>query len=248
MKLKAIIIEDETRAQIYLKGIIEQVAPEIEVVDVCDDLPSGVISIRKYQPDIVFLDIEMPKYSGLEITQFFSPDEINFAIIFVTAYNQYAIQAFKTSALDYLLKPVDPDELKETIQRLKKNHKIHHVIQEVSTQLKGETKIAIPNGNALTLIVPSEIVYLKADNTYTKIIMKDGQRYMTSRLLKNFEESLTTFPQFMRCHKSYIINTDFIVSYTKSNGGMVELVNQCEIPVSLDKVEELLNRFIRVVR
>ena len=103
--MKAIIIEDEKRAQIYLKGVINQVAPEIEVVAICDDLPSGVLAIRKFQPEIVFLDIEMPKYNGLEIVNFFGKDEIQFNIIFTTAYNQFAIQAFKTSALDYLLKP-----------------------------------------------------------------------------------------------------------------------------------------------
>ena len=115
--MKAIIIEDEKRAQIYLKGVINQVAPKIEVVAICDDLPSGVLAIRKFQPEIVFLDIEMPKYNGLEIVNFFGKDEIQFNIIFTTAYNQYAIQAFKTSALDYLLKPIDPEELKETIER-----------------------------------------------------------------------------------------------------------------------------------
>ena len=100
--MKAIIIEDEKRAQIYLQGVVEQVAPEINVVAVCDDLPSGVIAIRKHKPDLVFLDIEMPKYNGLEIINFFGENEIQFSIIFTTAYNQYALQAFKTSALDYL--------------------------------------------------------------------------------------------------------------------------------------------------
>lgn len=247
--IKAIIIEDENRAQIYLKGVLEMIAPEVEIVSVCDDLPSGVIAIRKYKPDLVFLDIEMPKYNGLEIVNFFDENEMNFAIIFTTAYNQYAIQAFKTSAIDYLLKPIDPNELKAAIDRFSKKHTnpFREIIQ-VTEQLKKETKIAIPDGNSLIMVAPSEILYLKADNSYTQIVLLSGKKMVTSRFLKNFEESLKEHSQFFRCHKSYIINTEYIVSYSKSDGGTVTLQNQIEIPVSGDKVEELLALFIRVIR
>ncbi|MCO6173681.1 LytTR family DNA-binding domain-containing protein [Flavobacterium sp. NRK F10] len=247
--IKAIIIEDENRAQIYLKGVLEMIAPEVEIVSVCDDLPSGVIAIRKYKPDLVFLDIEMPKYNGLEIVNFFDENEMNFAIIFTTAYNQYAIQAFKTSAIDYLLKPIDPNELKAAIDRFSKKHTnpFREIIQ-VTEQLKKETKIAIPDGNSLIMVAPSEILYLKADNSYTQIVLLSGKKMVTSRFLKNFEESLKEHSPFFRCHKSYIINTEYIVSYSKSDGGTVTLQNQIEIPVSGDKVEELLALFIRVIR
>ena len=159
--MKAIIIEDEKRAQIYLQGVLEQVAPEINVIAVCDDLPSGVIAIRKHKPDLVFLDIEMPKYNGLEIINFFGENEIQFSIIFTTAYHQYALQAFKTSALDYLLKPIDPEELKETIERYKQKNKIQQYEQLVllNESLTKETKIAIPDGNNLQLISSEEIMY-----------------------------------------------------------------------------------------
>ncbi|VXC28046.1 Two component transcriptional regulator, LytTR family [Flavobacterium sp. 9AF] len=247
--MKAIIIEDESRAQIYLKGIIEMVTPEINIVAMCDDLPSGVMAIRKHKPDIVFLDIEMPKYNGLEIVNFFDEKEINFGIIFTTAYNQYAIQAFKTSAIDYLLKPIDPEELKNTLERYISNQNtILEKINLVKQQLYKESKIAIPDGNNLVMIQPSDIVYLKADNSYTQIVLNTGKKWVTSRFLKNFEESLKEYTHFFRCHKSYIINTQYIVSYSKSDGGTVTLENQIEIPVSSDKVEELLALFIRVVR
>lgn len=246
---KAIIIEDEKRAQIYLKGIIEMHIPNIEICAVCDDLPSGVIAIRKHKPDLVFLDIEMPKYNGLEIVNFFDETELNFGIIFTTAYNQYAIQAFKTSAIDYLLKPIDLEELKAAIERFarKQSNPFNGIIQ-VSEQLKKESKIAVPDGNNLVMIAPSEIIYLKADNSYTQIVLTSGKKMVTSRFLKNFEESLKEYTQFFRCHKSYIINTEYIVSYSKSDGGTVTLQNQIEIPVSSDKSEELLALFIRVVR
>lgn len=248
-KIKAIIIEDEKRAQIYLEALIKSVAPEIEIVAICDDLPSGVMSIRKMNPSIVFLDIEMPKYSGLDIVNFFREEEMNFSIIFTTAYNQYAIQAFKTSALDYLLKPIDAEELSASIKRYVRSNKNNFKqITEVNNHLKKDSKIAIPDGNSLVMIPISNIIYLKADNSYTHVILASGEKYVTSRFLKNFEESLAAYPNFYRCHKSYIINTDYILGYNKSGGGTVILKSEHEIPVSPDKVDELLSQFIRVIR
>lgn len=248
--MKAIIIEDEKRAQIYLQGVMEQVAPEINIVAICDDLPSGVIAIRKHKPELVFLDIEMPKYNGLEIVNFFGENEIQFSIIFTTAYNQYAIQAFKTSALDYLLKPIDPEELKETLNRyIQKNSTLfHQQLVSLRESLTKETKIAIPDGNNLQLISTEEILYLKADSNYTQVVLQNGKKLITSRILRNFEENLKDYKQFFRCHKSYIVNTTFIETYSKSNGGTIVLKNNQEIPVSSEKSEELLSFFTKIER
>lgn len=247
--MKAIIIEDEKRAQIYLKGVINQVAPEIEVVAICDDLPSGVLAIRKFQPEIVFLDIEMPKYNGLEIVNFFGKDEIQFNIIFTTAYNQYAIQAFKTSALDYLLKPIDPEELKETIERYKqKQLTTFHKLQVAKLSLAHTEKIAIPDGNNLIMIEVNEILYLKADSNYTDIHLTNGKKYTTSRILKNFEETLSSYSQFFRCHKSYIVNILHTLKFSKANGGTVILKNDVEIPISIEKTDTFLKAFKKIPR
>jgi two-component system LytT family response regulator len=248
-KIKAIIIEDEVRAQIYLKGVLEKVAPNMEVLAICDDLPSGVIAIRKQKPDLVFLDIEMPKFNGLEITNFFAPNEINFAIIFTTAYNQYAIRAFKLSAIDYLLKPIDPNELKETLQRfdLRRKTEASQLIK-VKEILNDEVKIAIPDGNNFIMLMPSEISFLKADSNYTQVVLTNEKKILTSRLLRNFEETLKEIPYFFRCHKSYIVNLNEMISYQKSDGGIIILKNKMEIPVSSDKVEELLSKFVKVNR
>ena len=247
--MKAIIIEDEKRAQIYLKGVINQVAPEIEVVAICDDLPSGVLAIRKFQPEIVFLDIEMPKYNGLEIVNFFGKDEIQFNIIFTTAYNQYAIQAFKTSALDYLLKPIDPEELKETIERYKqKQLTTFHKLQVAKLRLSHTEKIAIPDGNNLIMIEVNEILYLKADSNYTDIHLTNGKKYTTSRILKNFEETLSSYSQFFRCHKSYIVNILHTLKFSKANGGTVVLKNDVEIPISIEKTDTFLKAFKKIPR
>lgn len=246
---KAIIIEDEKRAQIYLKGIIEMHIPNIEICAVCDDLPSGVIAIRKHKPDLVFLDIEMPKYNGLEIVNFFDETELNFRIIFTTAYNQYAIQAFKTSALDYLLKPIDIDELKACINRYEFKQKTwSENIKKANQILQPNTKIAIPDGNNLLMIDTKDIIYLKADNSYTSIHLKNGKTHITSRFLKNFEEHLKNNSNFFRCHKSYIINTDYVKIFSKSNGGTILLENEIEIPLSSDKSEEFITFFTKIER
>lgn len=247
--MKAIIIEDEKRAQIYLQGVLEQVAPEINVVAVCDDLPSGVIAIRKHKPDLVFLDIEMPKYNGLEIINFFGENEIQFSIIFTTAYNQYALQAFKTSALDYLLKPIDPEELKETIERYKqKQLNTFHKLQVAKLRLSHTEKIAIPDGNNLIMIEVNEILYLKADSNYTDIHLTNGKKYTTSRILKNFEETLSSYSQFFRCHKSYIVNILHTLKFSKANGGTVILKNDVEIPISIEKIDTFLKAFKKIPR
>lgn len=247
--MKAIIIEDEKRAQIYLKGVINQVAPEIEVVAICDDLPSGVLAIRKFQPEIVFLDIEMPKYNGLEIVNFFGKDEIQFNIIFTTAYNQYAIQAFKTSALDYLLKPIDPEELKETIERYKqKQLTTFHKLQVAKLSIAHTERIAIPDGNNLIMIEVNEILYLKADSNYTDIHLTNGKKYTTSRILKNFEETLSSYSQFFRCHKSYIINILHTLKFSRVNGGTIVLKNDVEIPISIEKTDTFLKAFKKIPR
>lgn len=246
---KAIIIEDEKRAQIYLKGVLEEVAPEVQVIAICDDLPSGVIAIRKLKPELVFLDVEMPKFNGLEITNFFNEKEIDFSIIFTTAYNQYAISAFKTSAIDYLLKPIDAEELKQTIQRFKAKKNIEYLqLQKAKDSFQEEVKIAIPDGNNFLMLLPSEISYLKADSNYTQVTLTNDKKILTSRLLRNFEDTLKDVPYFFRCHKSYMVNLREMISYQKTDGGTILLKNKMEIPVSPDKVEELLGKFVKVNR
>lgn len=247
-KRTAIIIEDEIRAQIYLNGIIAQELPHVQVLAVCDDLPSGVIAIRKYKPDVVFLDIEMPKYNGLEIVNFFDPDEMNFAIIFTTAYNEYAIKAFKTSAVDYLLKPIDADELKESMQRLEFREHMAQSIVHAQQLMTNTAKIGVPDGNSIMFLNPDDILYFKADNSYTHIFSISGKKMTTSRGLKKFEEQLEGYSNFFRCHKSYVVNLNHIVKYNKSNGGTLQLIKEIELPVSVDKVDELLQKFNQITR
>lgn len=222
-KYKTIIIEDEKRAQILLQNILEKHFPNIEILATADDLPTGVKAIRKYKPDFVFLDIEMPNFSGLEILDFFDENEVNFSIIFTTAYNHYAINALKISAVDYLLKPLNKEDIGDAIERFER--KIKSQNQESFSSLKSIindkkiNKIAVPDGNQWHFIDPETIIYIKADNTYSEIYLTNGTKMIVSRSIKNFEEGLNLSNSFCRIHKSYLVNTLFVDRYDKSNGG-----------------------------
>lgn len=234
-KIKAIIIDDEVRAQTLLKSIITEYCKEVDVIECCSDLPNAVKTIRKLKPDIIFLDIEMPGHSGLELLEFFNEDEIQFATIFTTAYNQYSINAIKMAAFDYLLKPIEPEELVKTIERFKKTR----VVSSDNLSLLNN-KIAVPTSNGMRFINTDEIICLKADNTYTEVYLSSNEKIIVSRILKNFEDTLKNVPSFFRCNKSYIINYHFVSEYVKSDGGYIIMNNKMTIPISPDKVGDFL--------
>lgn len=249
--ITAIIIDDEIRARTLLSGMLNELAPNISVLAECADLPNGVKSIRKFKPNLVFLDIEMPGHSGLELLDFFNEDEIDFKIIFITAYNEYATKAFKLSAIDYLLKPLDADELIDALRRFQKsNHSSHAQLQALRENIhqSNHSKIAVPVGQAVRVLDLNHIFYFKAEGSYTEIYFDDLTKLMVSRTLKNFEEVMDNNSNFFRCHKSYIVNFNFITDYVKSDGGYVLLKDKSEIPISYDKVAELLEKMQLIKR
>lgn len=252
MSIKALIIDDEPQARILLKHLIIENCTQVEVIGECQDLPNAVKAIRKLKPDLVFLDIEMPGHSGLELLDFFDEDEMNFGVIFTTAYNQYAIKAFKLSAIDYLLKPLDADELMEAVKRFEKRSTSKEELVELKKQFtlgaNAPKRIAVPVGQTVKFIDTDSIVYLKAESSYTEIMYNETEKLLVSRTLKNFEEALKNDPNFFRCHKSYIVNTLFLVDYVKSDGGFLILKNNIEIPISSDKSEEFLEKVTFVKR
>lgn len=249
---KTIIIEDEKRAQILLQSILENNFPEIKIMEICDDLPAGVKSILKHKPDFVFLDIEMPHYSGLEILDFFEPSQVQFSIIFTTAYHHYAIDALKIAAIDYLLKPINKEDVKMAIERYEKfaiNHKTNSfsTLKSILTEQK-INKIAVPEGNQLHFISPETIIYIKADNSYSELYLDNGTKMIVSRSIKNFEDGLKHSNTFFRIHKSYLINTKSIKKFDKSNGGWVTLSTGIELPVSTEKSNEFLSLIHKITR
>ena len=245
--MKAIIIDDEKRARISLQLLLAEYCPEVTLVAECENLPEGVKAIHKYQPDLVLLDIEMPGHSGLELLDFFNENEITFSIIFTTAYNEFAIQAFKLSAIDYLLKPIVPEELANAIQRLQKQKE--QQFRALTENINTETfeKIAIPSGNSYVLIKIADILYIKGEGSYSEVFLKDKSKHLASRNLKNFEDILGKDKRFLRTHKSYIVNFEEVLAYNKSDGGSLEMQNGISIPVSVDKSNLILER-IQIVK
>ena len=247
--MKAIIIDDEKRARISLALLLQEYCPEVTVVAECENLPEGIKAIRKQQPDIVLLDIEMPGHSGLELLDFFDENEINFSIIFTTAYNEYALKAFKFSAVDYLLKPIIPEELAEAIQRVAKQKQRFENFRAFKENLQQETltKIAVPSGNTLLFLETNKIMYIKGEGAYSEVFCNDRTKQLISRNLKNFEDILCSDSRFLRIHKSYIVNFNFVTAFNKSDGGSIVLENKIQIPVSPDKSQTILDQ-IQIIK
>jgi len=239
-KIKAIIIDDEKMARALLEVLLQENCPEVEIVDLCPNLAKGVVSIHKNKPNLVFLDIEMPGHSGLEIFDFFEEDEIDFSIIFTTAYNQYAVQAFKLSAIDYLLKPIEISDLEKSIERYKKYHfkKDYSVLKENLTNPNAQ-KLALGTLNSVKFVEINQILFLKAEGAYTDITFLDGKTITISKGLKKFEEIFSENKSFFRCHKSFIININYLTEHVKSDGGYLLINGKYQISISSEKTAEL---------
>lgn len=238
--MNAIIIDDEKRARLTMQLLLEEYCPEVTILADCESLPQGVKAIRKLKPDLIFLDIEMPDHSGLELLDFFDVDQINFDIIFTTAYDQFAIKAFGLAAVDYLLKPVNPELLQKAVKRVLKNQQKNNSAQVEQIPTDKINKIAIPTGNSLQFLELHNIVYLKGDGAYSEIHTRQNEKLVASRNLKNFEDLLCDSSQFVRVHKSYIVNVNCIVAYNKSDGGSLQLLKNINIPISADRVSHIL--------
>jgi two-component system, LytTR family, response regulator len=239
-QLTAIIIDDEKMARSLLAGMLAEFCKGVTVLDACPDLPSGIKAIRKLKPDIVFLDIEMPGFSGLELLDFFDEGEIGFSIIFTTAYNQYAIQAFKLSAIDYLLKPIEPADLENAVERYQKNaHKKNYQVLKENLNPTVVQKLAVHTINSVKFIETDQILYLKAEGAYTEIVLEGGKVITASKGLKKYEEILGDNQNFFRCHKSYIVNLKYVTEHVKSEGGYLRVLEKFEVSLSNEKVMEL---------
>ena len=247
--MKAIIIDDEKRARISLQLIIQEYCPNVEIVADCENLSEGVKAIRKHHPDLVLLDIEMPGHSGLELLDFFEESEVNFAIIFTTAYNEYALQAFKFSAIDYLLKPINPEQLCEALSRLEKQKQKLENFKILKENIRREnlSKIAVPSGNTLIFIDTAKILYIKGEGAYSEVFCTNGTKNLVSRNLKNFEDLLCSDNRFLRVHKSFIVNFEQVIAFNKSDGGTLTLEDKSHIPVSPDKTQLILDK-IQIVK
>ncbi len=240
MEIKAIIIDDEIMARNLLKGMLEEFCKDVIVLDACHDLPSGVLSIRKNKPDIVFLDIEMPGYTGLEILNFFDEEEVDFSIVFTTSYNEYALRAFKLSAIDYLLKPIEPEDLMNAVELYKKKKPLpnYKLLKENLTS-QVVKKIPISTSNSVVFIGIDEIMFMKAEGAYTKIFLANQNSILASKGLKHFEDLVSSEKHFLRTHKSFIANINYVTELVRSSGGYLK-IRDYEIGISSDKVAQFM--------
>lgn len=217
-KIRAILVDDEESARDVLENLLGRFCPEVELIAKCEDVLQAVEVIKDKQPELVFLDIKMPNYSGFEIVNFFK--EVNFDIIFVTAYDQYAVRAFEIAAIDYLLKPVDIERLKAAIERVLTQRNIEHQAQRLSLlsntlESKQIHNIAVSDKGQQHIIPISSIIAIEAQESYC-IIHTSDKKYTASKNLKHFETVLESLPKFIRVHKSWIINKDHLKYYSKS--------------------------------
>jgi two-component system, LytTR family, response regulator len=244
--LSAVIIDDEPNAVNLLALRLSQHCPQIEVVAACTGSLQGVEAIRTHRPEILFLDIEMPQMNGFQVLEAVS--DMVFSLIFVTAYDRFALKAFKYSALDYLLKPIDTQELIATVQKIEKQHQTSpQQVQYLQQQLSGTAKvlpdrIALPYQNGVTFVAVKNILYCESDDKYTRFYLSDGQNYLVTKTLREIQELLEE-RDFLRIHRQYLINLNRIKKFVKGEGSYIVMDNNQSIPVSRGQKDRLMERF-----
>ncbi len=236
--MKVIIVDDELNARLALQGILQENFPDVMILDLCKNIQEAVRSIDKNKPDLVFLDISMPGFSGLELLDFFDESKVNFQIVFVTAHAEFALNAFEKNAIDYLLKPIRITGLERALNKAK-------LASEKSPLTVDEThkKIALQTGEGLLFLELEKIIYLKADGSYTHFFTTDNQKITLSKRLAEFEK-LETLGNFMRIHRSHIVNINQIEKLLKQDGGTLIMSNGAELSISNDKKQALMAMFL----
>jgi two-component system LytT family response regulator len=243
MNIKAIIIEDEQHNRENLVQMIAGHCPEIEIIAVCSSACEGRESIFAQHPDLIFLDIEMPGENGFSMLE--NLPRIDFEVIFVTAYNQYGIKAIKFSALDYILKPVDKNDLIAAVEKTKKkilqkqeNLRLQNLLEN-NRRSNTDKIIALSLSDKLEFIEVSSIIRCESDSNYTIFYLKNGEKLLVSKTLKEYDELLTPYG-FLRIHQSHLINLKEIKSFIKSDGGYIKMKDGSSVSISRQRRESVL--------
>jgi two-component system LytT family response regulator len=243
--LKAIIVDDEPNCSQSLSTMLERYCPEVELSATCNSGASALREIPLHNPQLVFLDIAMPHMNGFELLE--KLPEINFELIFTTSYDQYAIKAIKFSALDYLLKPIDREELKKAVQKVAQKQQrllpqqLEILLQKLKQPVSSNLKIAIPTMEGLQMIPVDSIINCTSDSNYTNLLLKNKQKIKVSRTLKEIEEILEG-QSFFRVHHSHLVNLNEIHKYVRGEGGYLIMSDGTSIDVSRSRKELLLHK------
>lgn len=243
--LKAIIIDDEPDCVKLLALQLKMYCPHVQVIAECVSSEAGLLKIKELEPDIVFLDIEMPVMNGFQLLE--KIITINFSLVFVTAYDQFAVKAFRFNALDYLLKPIDGKDLKAAVEKALLQKPGPQQLQLMKQHLQGgdkyfPDKIALPYQNGVTFTDIKNVLYCEAENNYTRFHISGGQQSMVSKTLGDIQEVLEE-RNFLRVHRQYLVNLDHIKKYVRGEGNYLVLSNNDNIPVARNKKEKLVERF-----
>jgi two-component system, LytTR family, response regulator len=248
--IRTIIIEDEQKSRELLDAMIQKSCPELEIIGHASDVPQGVELIRSLKPDLVFLDISMPNGTGFEVLEQVS--DLHFELIFATASDQHALKAIKYSACDYLLKPIDADELKAAVDKVVKKKKsnsgmdnLQFLIEHLKRTDENYQKITLPTGNAYEIVNIKDIIRCEADGSYTTFYLGDKRKLVISAGLKHYEELLPEV-DFIRVHHHHLINMNHVLRFLKEDGGYAIMSDGSKIEISRRKKEAFMDRLNRI--
>ena len=235
--IRALIVDDASQVRKLLRLMLSELALDVQLIGEAENLQQAVELIRLEKPQLVFLDIEMPGKNGLQLVSELTAEDLNFHIIFITAYSQYAIQAFRLSAVDYLIKPVKEKELLEALEKVRKQTELNRSSQQLKNlsehlKLEANNTICIPVNYGQEYIHVNDIEYIEADNTYVYIYFVNGERKLVTKHLKYFESLLCDFELFAKVHRSFIINRKQLKAFRKEDRGMIVMNSGKQISLS----------------
>lgn len=247
LMIKCILIDDERNALEMMEWLLKTYCPQVEIAALCNSAEQGIDAIQKHKPDVIFLDIEMPKMNGFDMLEKF--DKLTFEVVFCTAYDQFAIKAFRYSALNYLLKPVDPDDLKETVQRIEERRSVptreqfELLLQNIQQPARNTPqRIALSTNDGLIFVPTQDIIYCEAESNYTNVVLAGGKKVLVSKVLKDIDEALSG-PDFYRVHSSFLININHIKKFVRGDGGYIIMDNDAIVNVSRNRRQEFMELF-----
>lgn len=246
--IEAVIIDDEQNNISNLKSLLEKYCPEVNIAATALNAEEGEKIILNNYPDLVFLDIQMPRKNGFELLQ--SLHAYTFEVIFVTAYDQYGIQAVKFAAIDYLLKPINVEELKLSVKKVieknnqrKQNRQLENLIALLrQNQNQDEHRIALPTTKEIRFVKPGDILRCESSNNYTTFYLSNNEKLLISKPIYLYEELLNNYG-FIRCHQSHLVNKKYIQSYVKEDGGYIMLHDKTRLPIAKNKKELIKQLF-----
>ena len=244
--IRCVLIDDESNSLEMMEWLLKTYCPQVKIEAMCQAATEGITAINQFKPDVVFLDIEMPHMNGFDMLEQF--DKLSFDVVFCTAYDQFAIKAFKYSALNYLLKPVDPEDLKDTIKRIEEKQttpgkeQIDLLLQNLrQTPKPGLQRIALTTNDGLLFVSTGDILYCEAESNYTSVVL-NNKKILVSKTLKEIDEALAG-AEFYRIHHSFLVNLNHIQKYVRGDGGYVMMIDGKAVSISRSKRQEFMEMF-----